>query len=470
MKGDVSKQQEKPDQVWSNPLKTLKDKIDKSITTVDNCPVIPGDKGFKSAFVDDLPGLGSKKYDPFNATNPPYSNIFKMESPCDYKLNCTYPAGSGASRPVIFKSGQCISTDGITFSYGPPSIAYISAVTGSGGALQVDGDNFGSNASDIIVTIGNDDKVDDEVTIIPSKTNPFATINSSNNTSFELNIKEIREHSPFENRGPLVRMLFADLQWTLDTNDTEKSWTYSARLPNKAEVKVELKQSNETREFNYGNVVLSMAKGSLKYTIYITSWPFISRANHLEIIFQSETFVRDAKSQQKTSKCVLQDSNQFGYNTLDSVASSSHNNGQPVNKEVLWFKTNNGYTTMFARFLNKAILDDTLRTVRFERIGSNETSGMVEIALLVPFFYETCVLDPDYQVFIDPQPTEIDCPTYKDQLVLPAIITIIVILAVASTVSLVVFLVRRSRQKRFQELGMDGASPVAPPSPNTLPK
>ncbi|KYQ94148.1 IPT/TIG domain-containing protein [Tieghemostelium lacteum] len=76
-----------------------------------------------------------------------------------FQLTCDIPAGTGKLYPVIAQVGTLASapTPGNTYYYKKPTVNTTTSASTTGGTIYIDGDNFGTDATVISVTVGGED-------------------------------------------------------------------------------------------------------------------------------------------------------------------------------------------------------------------------------------------------------------------------------------------------------------------------
>eukprot|EP01132_Coremiostelium_polycephalum_P001955 gene1955-2392_t len=319
--------------------------------------------------------------------------------------------------------------------------------------------------------------------IVTSPDTPTSTLDSNNGTSFKLNIIEIREDSPISSE-PIVNYPIDSITWNITTITPDYHWKYTSVLDNGAYISIDLYQSPETKDVVMGSdgeeIKLSMVKGSLKYTIYIEAWPFKNRINYLSILFESATIVKDSTGNVITQKsCSTKSQHEIGYSNdsekdeSDDVDQSSSSemitpndniesrNDHPTSirspsssygNEIVWFKVRNQYLTLLARFLNQGILDGQVRPIKFRKVKSDDTVGSILVALSIPSFTSSALVDPDYTVLFSNKPyVDESCESVNtfDKWVTPSAILIAGIIGTATIGSVAWYIIRKRRQAKL---------------------
>ncbi|EFA83661.1 hypothetical protein PPL_02727 [Heterostelium album PN500] len=293
--------------------------------------------------------------------------------------------------------------------------------------------------------------IDTNVSLSLSDYSPHTQIITESLSTFNLNIKEIREMSA--SKSIVQRYDLNKMSWTMVSLSKEQ-WVYNLTMPNLANLTVDIEFSNETKHFNFGDQQLRKSKGSLKYTISIDHWPFSNRSNHLELILTSDAIQRDINDKCYSSSLLY---TKFGFNNkFNPRPTTNVATNDDQRSEVLWFKTYTGWSTLFAKFFNKAILDGKMKSIRFASIKNND-SPSVDIALIIPYFKRTCIVDPDYSVLVNANPPTPKCSNVSDDnVVLAASLAILAVFAVASISSIAFYIIRV--RKRSNIPNIDGAT------------
>jgi len=151
-------------------------------------------------------------------------------------------------------------------------------------------------------------------------------------------------------------------------------YSFSAMLPNKAGANINISTFASDTTVPFADQSVNVSRGSVKYTLSVSQWPFALISNQLEIGIDSQ-----AQSNNGDDDCEVTNPNIDSSDTLRSITLSI-----------------NGYT-LYGRFLDTAIIDGVVQRVQF----SYDSSSSETIAT-VPHFWDSAVFDPDYQVLLDP--------------------------------------------------------------------
>ncbi|EGC35993.1 hypothetical protein DICPUDRAFT_78336 [Dictyostelium purpureum] len=138
----------------------------------------------------------------------------------------------------------------------------------------------------------------------------------------------------------------------------------------------------ELSNITFANQQLTMNPSSLKYNINITSYPFESTLNRLQLLISAST-----QSNEEDNVCSGQD---FG----ETVADNSDYIKLQINKHSL-----------YGRFIKRGIIDNSNVSISNDILSdrSNETyySSGTYIAVNIPYFNFLAQLDPDFSVLLE---------------------------------------------------------------------
>ncbi|KAM9980827.1 hypothetical protein ACTFIY_003135 [Dictyostelium cf. discoideum] len=192
-----------------------------------------------------------------------------------------------------------------------------------------------------------------------------------------------------------------------------------------------------TKETNisFGGSDLTMNPSSLKYTISIDSYPFRDKLCRLELLM-SASFT----SSKTDDIC----SSQEFTTTKTAAAVSSNSNDGNESSGNNYLKIQIGDHSMFARFLKRGIIDDKTVTIDNRQITNDDddkTTSTIEnseyhssalIGIIIPYFKNYSIIDPDFSVIIDHQssspssPNSICSPTSNSGLSKSSLVGIII--------------------------------------------
>jgi len=105
----------------------------------------------------------------------------------------------------------------------------------------------------------------------------------------------------------------------------------------------------------------------------ISSWPFASSTNSLQILMRSEALSQDGNQCHTT------------------------NIGNDNNQNLRWIEIEQNGVTLYGTFESAALIDSNIKSVQF---SYNSSSGLTNV--LVPHFWVDAEFDPDFQVLLNP--------------------------------------------------------------------
>ncbi|EGG14169.1 hypothetical protein DFA_11938 [Cavenderia fasciculata] len=346
------------------------------------------------------------------------------------------------------------------------------------------------------------DVTDFTATSTGSSFRPHVTISARDGTWFELLVSRIKEVSPTHELVESYNLTMPHLAWTL-VNQLPY-WNYSITLNNNASIYVSIRMPNQNNsvtnddydeqqqqptlfpvppqvEYKIGpNITLTASAASIQYTISVFNWPFQSKYNTLRLLLNSNSSTANSDNRD----CSIVNYSHFKTNTLDSDL--IHSNSQPLQgvrgtdtirpyiavrgKELLWYKTYNGYTTLYARFLNKGLVDGELKTIRFNQVyrstdlisqDNTATTGEMTIEngpepiiveMNLPYFESSCVVDPDYVIQIGrDRDSHAECmkrSEMSDKLLIPSVSITVAVVGCGTIISVVWFIIHKRRKNR----------------------
>ncbi|KAN0003201.1 hypothetical protein ACTFIZ_009364 [Dictyostelium cf. discoideum] len=176
-----------------------------------------------------------------------------------------------------------------------------------------------------------------------------------------------------------------------------------------------------TKETNisFAGSDLTMNPSSLKYTISIDSYPFRDKLCRLELLMSASFTSSKTDDICSSQEFITTASSSSSSSSSSSTSSNSYNDNESSGGNN-YLKIQIGDHSMFARFLKRGIIDD--RTVTIDNrqiINDDKTTSTIEnsgyhssalIGILIPYFKNYSIIDPDFSVIIDHQSSSPSSP------------------------------------------------------------
>jgi len=160
----------------------------------------------------------------------------------------------------------------------------------------------------------------------------------------------------------------------LVTNATQASYVLSTVLGNKARVSISIWIFTENTDMDFVNETLSFAANSIKFDIMIQAWPFEAAANKLWLMTSQNA------------------------PTAGAVGCGNNNQGVDGSGNLRFSQIQINSTVLYGRFLEYASIDGRKKSLEVKSVA--QTANQVTVAIVVPFFFETAIVDPDFSVLL----------------------------------------------------------------------
>lgn len=209
-------------------------------------------------------------------------------------------------------------------------------------------------------------------------------ITPGKNTKIDVSITHINELNPWNVVVQSVELqkINFHLKKTIEHPQNLHVWNYTTKLENKAELELLFYHLENPGKMDFGNESLSVAQNSMKIFSVVSSWPFKSIKNSLQIVF-------------KTTKT--------GQN-IDDNDCNDDEDFVDQKGNLRWFKIRMGKFWFYAQFLDYAVLDKNKKSVK---ISKNKE----EVSLTFPHFWDQAVIDPNYSILMPTEDDKNDCLT-----------------------------------------------------------
>jgi len=160
----------------------------------------------------------------------------------------------------------------------------------------------------------------------------------------------------------------------------------------------------------FANHLVDVAENGVKYSMLVENWDFEKITNQLEIVIESSS----------------------NYNSSQSISTSADGTD---GRNLQWMKLSVYGVSLYAKFLEFAVIDDEVQTVQFNYIPNN--NGAVEVHALVPHFWNYAEIDPNYAVLVETKAGTPEMPSSSGGRGLSTITKIIIIACVLGVAGIV---------------------------------
>ncbi|KAM9993283.1 hypothetical protein ACTFIZ_011261 [Dictyostelium cf. discoideum] len=282
-------------------------------------------------------------------------NLYKYQS-IDTVLQCPKDC-SGANNGICnTTTGQCTCING----YGSHDCSVLS---------NNNNDNDSGSDSD-------SELPPSEVIVDQGKTNI-----TNGETNFLIYIKSISE---IDYEGNVLKTFKLNNIWEKVNSTDSNTYIYKQKLENTnciVESKIEEITDKNGKLFSFADVDFKVESGSVKFSISVSNYTYISNLNNLQIELISET-----------SQLVQDDNN---CNKVDTSLDTSNFNSE---SNLNYIKISKNNKVLSGRFINKVISDG--KVTFLDSIATKSTSDSISITLNLPHCTSQCLVDPDFSVLL----------------------------------------------------------------------
>eukprot|EP01132_Coremiostelium_polycephalum_P002282 gene2282-2810_t len=341
-----------------------------------------------------------------------------------------------ASVPQTTQDGLMVQVDCDGLQHGKKTLFYDQETKTCGGTPMCSGNGYCING-DCHCSKGFQGSICDIVDNVPSLPN---NTNPDNATFSEFSIffTHIRE---LDSKGiPQVTYPISSVKWNVTTNTSTIIESVGIIPETNIKVSVWSKLFLEPETIYFGGESMQMDTNTLKYEITITGWVPKSSLNKVELIY--------ALSNPPSVK-----------GECDEIESQTQTDSNP--DDIRWITIKLHDKTFISKFSKKVLIDDrtTVSTTRllqntdpifqdeFFTSKSNQTVQHLVVAMSIPVFTESAVIDPNFSLLIDPKPEKQSCS--KKSLWWISLIVVGGAAVIAVGVASVILLKKKMRTKRF---------------------
>ncbi|KYQ89348.1 tenascin C [Tieghemostelium lacteum] len=260
--------------------------------------------------------------------------------------------------------------------------------------------------------------------------NPNIVVNSTgahfgdDDGSFTLSIVSVRELTPF---GVLVSEIPID-KWTptaINNNNGEVHSIFEFKK-NNFTITTDFEEIISEKNITFAGIEMNLQPGSIKLSITLSSWQYISSVNYLQVVLNSTA----------------------DFNQCDEDGSGD--NGIETDGNLNFLQIKKGGKVFYGQFLNK-VLSDQRATIVSNQVLSEDDNSIL-IGLNLPHCNE-CVIDPNFSVLLDSDFNDEKCnsSSLKDKTWILPVAVVIPIVSVAILISAAYVLVKKKQHIKFQK-------------------
>ncbi|EGC35504.1 hypothetical protein DICPUDRAFT_152166 [Dictyostelium purpureum] len=243
---------------------------------------------------------------------------------------------------------------------------------------------IGEDCSSQVIVVTPDINGTTPVVTFPNITDP-GNINPNNTdiTKSLINIVELREIDIF---GKIVKAY--PLNVWIAKQSSKYVYQYQASIESDGfitSITTQVEWFDRDTNLTFANQKVKIVKSSVKYTIDITFYKFISQLNSLQLVMKASL-----NSTQSNNVC------------------STKQFGQTVDDNSDYIKLSIQNISLYGRFVKRAIVDGTPRSCSnilldnsMNLIQKQSNSSQTYIGIQIPYFRNNVKIDPDFSVLID---------------------------------------------------------------------
>ncbi|KAF2070534.1 hypothetical protein CYY_008152 [Polysphondylium violaceum] len=217
-------------------------------------------------------------------------------------------------------------------------------------------------------------------TIDFNQTKPSTVITLPGNETINIFVKEVREHDI--NNQVVVRKVVSEMLWNLTQIESQETlvWNYTLLLDTGAFVVVKISYFLHNDYVQFAGLNISMPKGNVKFGIDLYDWEYQNSQNNVKVIMTAQVVgAPNVKCEQQVS-----------------LANNTANDNQ-----LHWFEFDQNGNSLYGRFSNRAIIDSRVIPITQDVDRKSEDGKELDIAMNVPFFRKSAIMDPDFSVVLN---------------------------------------------------------------------
>ncbi|EGC31741.1 hypothetical protein DICPUDRAFT_39465 [Dictyostelium purpureum] len=207
-----------------------------------------------------------------------------------------------------------------------------------------------------------------------------------------------------------------------NTSDGNIQYIFNQTLGNNtANIIYKIEEVKKSKTFEFADEEFSLPNDSIKITIEINNFPFLSVLNSLQLQMVSSV------------------ENEISANKCNEKESSSENIQDQATSYVKISKDNK---LLYGRFMNKIISDSRVTFISSEIVSN--TSNSVIVGLNLPHCVDSCIIDPDFSVLIAPN-FQSSCKNDSKKTMIIAVSIVVPLVVIAATIIVFAVVYRKNR-------------------------
>eukprot|EP01113_Clastostelium_recurvatum_P040305 TRINITY_DN6259_c0_g1_i4.p1 TRINITY_DN6259_c0_g1~~TRINITY_DN6259_c0_g1_i4.p1 ORF type:complete len:1216 (-),score=131.62 TRINITY_DN6259_c0_g1_i4:53-3700(-) len=301
----------------------------------------------------------------------------------------------------------------------------------------------------------------ENITFSPSSINPMALAkyviidtNNNNNNNSRPSPRSLSKKRSLRSMAAITDIYNNQESYTTTSqaSNNDLIWVATTSLGN-GTVLIQLQQFTESRVVSFAGLNSSVPANTLKCSIWIRNYTFAESTNELTIVMQN----------QAVPSTVVDSSDDASPPSSQQCATETETDTRPTQQSnqagnLLWsiVRGEDG-ATLYTTFSSVLLVDGK------PRVAQTRTAPDDQIVMVVPFFQNDAVLDPNFNILIDPQSRSnhlvgpktsgTSCgnqlqggPPAEPAWRIPVIATAVAVFG-AAIIAIVIFEVRRRRKK-----------------------
>eukprot|EP01133_Synstelium_polycarpum_P002658 gene2658-3066_t len=208
-----------------------------------------------------------------------------------------------------------------------------------------------------------------------------------------ISVVSVRE---MDSTGTVVNDYPLKLWYVYTQNDSQSGsqmYVYNTTYANgQSSITVRIQYFENATTIQYAGEEISVFQSSVKYTIELSHYTFANAINTIQVLMGASMESREE-------------------DTCDTSEV-----GNDINGKLQWIKLRSNDKSLYGVFLQKAIVDqrpmvitNTLLDGGFRSLDTTASSSTSYVAINVPYFTNTVLVDPTFNLLIDPKPAS--CPS-----------------------------------------------------------
>jgi len=214
-------------------------------------------------------------------------------------------------------------------------------------------------------------------------------------SSFDVGVIQIFEVDSDSNEP--VQNMYVNTSLTLVSIVTYK-YTYKQDIvaygtfTNGADIQINITSFNGLAQVDFAGQNVTIPPNTVKYSVYISKWPFYSLQNSLHVILQSQPIAKQTTS---------------GGGACANDASAPTQSDQTGN--LVYLEVKEGNQTLLVQMISTVLLDGKPKNIfsQYDKVTST-------VEIVVPFFFDQIVIDPNYSVLLNDYTNTGECESVQE--------------------------------------------------------